>query len=47
MDSPNIKHWYDYLQSLQWKINLGIVSMVIIVDLIVLILVKFKVDTWG
>jgi hypothetical protein len=47
MDNPNIKHWYDFLQSLQWKINLGIVSMVIIVDLIVLILVKFKVDTWG
>ena len=47
MDSPNIKPWYNYLQDIQWKMNLGIVSLLIIVDLIVLILVKFKVDTWG
>ena len=47
MDSPNIKPWYNYLQDIQWKMNLVIVSLLIIVDLIVLILVKFKVDTWG
>ncbi len=47
MDSPKIKYWYDYLQDIQWKMNLVIVSMLIIVDLVVLILVKFKVDAWG